>query len=131
MARTRKDHGAPRALGHDPLAWIRDEPGASAPVAAPAAPVETVATGPIVLDETLGIAACRELHGRLKTAVAGGGAITLDASRVDAVDTAGLQVLVALARSLRQAGRTLSWQGVSTPLRSAAEVLALDGILGF
>jgi len=42
-----------------------------------------------------------------------GGAIELDGSRVERVDTAALQLLVLLRRALDGRGGTLAWRGAS------------------
>lgn len=52
--------------------------------------------------------------------------VKLDASAVDTVDAAGLQLLVSLRRSLQARGRTLAVSPVSDPFRDACTVLGLD-----
>lgn len=61
---------------------------------------------------------------------AGGGALLLDAEQLDRVDTAGLQLLCALATSEREHGRALRWRGVSKTLRQGAQDLDLADLLG-
>jgi phospholipid transport system transporter-binding protein len=50
---------------------------------------------------------------------------TLDATAVERVDTAALQLLVAFHRDALTRGGKITWTGVSTPLREAAERLGL------
>jgi phospholipid transport system transporter-binding protein len=50
---------------------------------------------------------------------------TLDATAVERVDTAALQLLVAFHRDALARGGKVAWAGVSTPLREAAERLGL------
>ncbi len=54
---------------------------------------------------------------------------TLDASAVERVDTAALQLLVAFHRDALARGGKITWAGVSTPLREAAERLGLTQAL--
>lgn len=54
----------------------------------------------------------------------------LDASNVERVDTAGLQVLLAFKSEMAKREIDLHWQAVSDPLRSAADMLGLSGELG-
>lgn len=53
----------------------------------------------------------------------------IDASAVAVVDTAGMQLLVALVLELGRSGRRWSWSGVSEPVRQAAERLGLSDVL--
>ncbi len=50
---------------------------------------------------------------------------TLDATAVERVDTATLQLLAAFHRDALARGGKIAWAGVSTPLREAAERLGL------
>jgi anti-anti-sigma regulatory factor len=61
---------------------------------------------------------------------AGGDPVVVDGSGVERVDTAGLQLLVALARRQRQAGRRLEWKAASPELRKCGERLGLVEALG-
>ncbi len=53
----------------------------------------------------------------------------LDATAVQRVDTAALQLLAAFHRDAQARGETIAWVGVSTPLREAAERLGLTRAL--
>jgi len=54
---------------------------------------------------------------------------TVDASGVTQIDTAGLQLLLALLLSLHRAGRPWSWVGVSDAVRQTAQRLGLSDML--
>jgi ABC-type transporter Mla MlaB component len=56
--------------------------------------------------------------------------VGLDASGVQKVDTAGLQVLLAFTDQRRKAGSHVAWTGCSEPLRKAACLLAIEAALG-
>jgi ABC-type transporter Mla MlaB component len=58
------------------------------------------------------------------------GNVQLDASAVQRVDTASLQVLAAFARDRRADGLPLEWLGVPACLTDAATLLDLTNALG-
>ena len=51
--------------------------------------------------------------------------VALDAREVEKVDAAGLQAVLAGRLALAQAGKTLTWSGVSAQLAAAAGLLGL------
>jgi phospholipid transport system transporter-binding protein len=51
--------------------------------------------------------------------------IVLDASAVERVDTAALQLLVVFQREAAKRGKQMNWAGVSAPLHEAASQLGL------
>jgi anti-anti-sigma regulatory factor len=53
----------------------------------------------------------------------------VDASQVDEVDAAGVQLLVALSRSLASRGRHLRLQAPSGPLRDACRTLGAHALI--
>jgi anti-anti-sigma regulatory factor len=59
-----------------------------------------------------------------------GGALVVDASAVTAVDTAGLQLLLAAQRSARARGISARWLGASPTLTRAASALGVARALG-
>jgi len=65
------------------------------------------------------------LLGRLQGTDLLEGTLVLDASRVGAVDAAGLQVLLALAASLRRDGGRLAVVGASEVFRAACRTLGV------
>lgn len=58
------------------------------------------------------------------------GATTLDLARVDAADSAGLAVLLALARDARAAGKPLAFAHAPESLRALAQLADVDSLLG-
>lgn len=57
------------------------------------------------------------------------GPLPVDASQVSEVDTAGLQLLLALAQSCQQRGHTLTLLDAARPLVQAAEALGLHTLI--
>ena len=70
------------------------------------------------------------LRASLLTAAATTSDVQLDANGVEAVDTAGLQLLLAFITQLQQQRRCMHWVHVGTPLRMAAKQLGLLQLLG-
>lgn len=70
------------------------------------------------------------LQSELLAALARPGDIHVEATAVERVDTAALQVLCALAQHCSNEGRTLQWQGDCALLRDASAQLGLDTLLG-
>jgi anti-anti-sigma regulatory factor len=74
-----------------------------------------------------------DLHARFLEAL-GGASITLDGSRVERVDVAGVQLLCALMIAAGQRGVQLGWTAVSPALSTCARLLGvrdmmrLDGV---
>jgi phospholipid transport system transporter-binding protein len=58
------------------------------------------------------------------------GAVQIDGSAVDRVDTAALQLLAVFVRDLRAEARAVEWVGCSAGLRKAANGLGLSSALG-
>jgi anti-anti-sigma regulatory factor len=56
--------------------------------------------------------------------------IHIDAGAVERIDTAGLQLLAALARELGDRQQSIRWGAASAPLRAAAERIGVAGLLG-
>jgi len=61
---------------------------------------------------------------------ASGDPVVVDGSAVERVDTAGLQLLVALVRRQQQAGRRIEWKAASPELLKCGERLGLIEALG-
>jgi ABC-type transporter Mla MlaB component len=57
------------------------------------------------------------------------GKVQIDATAVDRVDTAGLQLLAAFVRDVRAEQRAVEWVGCSDALRKAATALGLEAAL--
>ena len=80
------------------------------------------------LDPRCTLQEAAQLQSRL--IAASGNPLVVDGSAVERIDTAGLQLLVALARRQQQAGRALQWQAASPALRSCTARLGLSAALG-
>jgi phospholipid transport system transporter-binding protein len=74
------------------------------------------------------IAEVTDMHRRLGDTL-DSGAIVLDGSAVERVDTAALQLLVVYQREVQKRGNPMQWAGVSAPLHDAASQLGLAQIL--
>lgn len=84
----------------------------------------------IVLPPVVGIAAAAELkEAMLRTLETSAGAVQVDASAVQRVDTAGVQLLLALCNRAMAEDRDLQWQGDTTVLAQAVAALGLDHLL--
>jgi len=98
-----------------------------------AAPEATAAAGTVgaavALPTALLITDVRSFAAGLRTAVAGGD-VAIDASRLKDIDTAGLQLLVAVRLDVVVAGNSFRWVGESPALRAAAAATGLSQALG-
>ena len=84
----------------------------------------------VALPEECGIASAAKLQAALLKRLGDGASVKIDASAVQRVDSAGLQVLAAFARDRRAAGRDIEWVGVPESLADAASLLSLTDALG-
>lgn len=57
-------------------------------------------------------------------------AVTLDASALQRIDTAALQLLAAFVRDRRLGGRAVTWRGAEHALEPAARLLGMGDLLG-
>lgn len=83
----------------------------------------------VVLGAGMEITMVRALHRQLTPLLAQMTALVLDASRLLRVDTAALQTLACLCRSVRERGIPLQWRAVSPVVRQAAQQSGLDQLL--
>jgi len=83
----------------------------------------------IQLPRSLDISAVRAVATELQDALAVG-ELTIDASALDKLDAAGLQLLCAAASAARAAGARLTWKAVPPVLTDGARTLALTASLG-
>lgn len=137
-------------LGFDPLAWMKDSrpsPAVGCPsrdgdgVREPETTATRPATGnptldrrrttddPFHLGEALTIETVRARHAELLARLEER-RVAIDAGALTAIDTAGLQLLAALAAEARRGGIELAWQGVAPVLRDGARRLDLERALG-
>ncbi len=81
------------------------------------------------LGQSLSIRDVHDLRERLLAAVEAG-PVVLDGGAVERADSAGLQLLVALGRSLAARGEVLAYSGVSQTLTDVASTLGLTEACG-
>ena len=77
----------------------------------------------------LDISGARDLYSRLQSALAARQPVVLDATQVERVDTAGLQILCAFVRDAVASGMAVQWQQPSLALRNAARLLNVSACL--
>jgi anti-anti-sigma regulatory factor len=82
-----------------------------------------------VLDASLEIADVTEARRRLLDALVGIRRLSLDVRPLTSVDTAGVQLLLALMRETQRRGIDFTCRGESPPLALALRALGLDGAL--
>lgn len=90
---------------------------------------DTPASEPLKLGPA-SIRTAEELRNELAARLLNAGAVTIDASTVERIDTASLQLLTAFVREMRAASRPVEWLGRSDALERAATVLGLSAALG-
>lgn len=135
-------------LGYDPLAWMNQdndisqsgEVALSAGIDARAGfvqqeyrNVQTSTEGPskIVLRTTQNLQNISELHGKLINALENAsGTISIDASAVQTIDTATLQLFVALTQEVKRLHREVLFDFPSERFIEAAGLLGISSILG-
>ncbi len=84
----------------------------------------------VTLDADVAISGAAELKGRLLRLLETPGAVSIDASNVQRIDTAGLQLLCAFRKSLNEAGRALEWTAPSPAFTDGADRVGLTDLLG-
>lgn len=87
-------------------------------------------TQPIGLGTEMTIAHAAELRRTLLERLAAG-ALTIDATRVQTVDTSILQLLVSASRACTRRGIACSWIGVSDTMRRCAALIGVAELLHF
>ncbi len=81
----------------------------------------------IKLAHGLEIKDVEEAHATLSTALEKGVALTIDVTHVAAIDTAGVQLLLALRVAAAKRGTPLNFTGHSAPFNHALKALGLHG----
>lgn len=89
-----------------------------------------VVPGPVVLDTNPGIQNIGELKAQLLAANEAGETVIVDAGKVESVDTAVLQLLVAFVNTVREQSRTVEWSELSSAFRDMATLADLGECLG-
>jgi anti-anti-sigma regulatory factor len=70
------------------------------------------------------------LKARLTKLLGHKGAIALDASRVERIDTACLQLLTAFVRTRHAQSRVIAWRSATAAFTDSVRLLGLAGLLG-
>ncbi len=83
----------------------------------------------IVLAAQCSIKDALALQSDLQAALQQAGDLTVDASAVERIDTAALQVLCALVQQCAEQGRGVNWRGDCTVLQDTAGQLGLSELL--
>lgn len=81
------------------------------------------------LAESIDITQVLEIRKRYSDSLVNAQDITLDGSKVQKVDAAGLQLLLSLFVTCQQKGIDVRWQNISDELVLAATVLGLESAL--
>ncbi len=106
---------------------IAAEPAAVEPASAPA---ESTAVDPlIVLAASCSVKDAAALKTSLCAVANEGGAVTLDASAVERVDTATMQLLCAFVRDRSARNQSVVWRGQSQALQDAVRLLGVGALL--
>jgi anti-anti-sigma regulatory factor len=107
----------------------RKEKAATA-IAATAIAAVAELPGALQLDPQCTLRESAALKSRLLERLDQVGDVELDAGAVEKIDTAGLQLLVAFARQLRDSHRALGWKSIAPELLRSAAQLGLTDVLG-
>ena len=89
-----------------------------------------VELNPVVLASRPGIKNIAELKEQLTAAHGAASVVVIDARKVESIDTAALQLLVAFANSVRALSRTVEWKEPSSVFRQMADLTDLTQRLG-
>ena len=79
---------------------------------------------------SLTVATAAEMHHKLEAALKDSSNLHLNAQAVEKVDTAGLQLIVALYKEIDKLGGKVVWQEPSAVLRQASQTLGLTEQVG-
>jgi len=127
-----------KALGDDPPVQVGDGEASQA-AAAQAAPGKAMAAKPgppadkesvVRLPPALRIADVAELHELLEPKLHAKGEVIIDASDVEMLDTAALQLLSAFMTERRSQDGKLTWRAPSEAFCTGASLLGLESHLG-
>lgn len=90
----------------------------------------TAKPGPVVLESSPSIRTITALRETLAQVHSDASAVVVDVSKVESIDTAALQLLVAFAKSRRDQSRAVDWQTPSSAFCETATLLNLHEPLG-
>ena len=83
----------------------------------------------IKLADSVDISKAENLLQEFRTVVEQGGDVTLNASEVKRIDTAGLQLLFSFGKTLQEQGGALLIEDPSEPFKTAARLVGFDKVL--
>jgi phospholipid transport system transporter-binding protein len=92
-------------------------------------PASEAPANTILFDRSMDIASAGELQQKLITVLQANTPVELDATNVERVDTAALQVLTAFFKDAEAAGVAVQWKQTSETLDQAAHLLGLGQAL--
>ncbi|MBL4759249.1 MAG: STAS domain-containing protein [Mariprofundaceae bacterium] len=121
-------------IGHDPLAWIKND--TPEPVEASDADTSednkaAKVSGEIILSGSLGMAEIEDMHQSLLKILHAHVDILIQSEGLNRVDAAGAQLLYAFVKDAEAQQIPLSWISVSDDLRLTADSLGLSEGMGF
>ena len=85
----------------------------------------------VQLDASLGLDACQSLRHQLTDALENAQHVVLDASLVESLDAAVIQLLVSFVKEANACGRGVSWKPPPEAVRQSVAVLDLEQHLGW
>ncbi len=88
-----------------------------------------IARQQIACGEVMDIASMAEFHSRLMTVISLKQAVELDASQIERVDTAALQVLSSFVQDVHAQQQSMHWKNPSEVLCRSAALLGLSRLL--
>lgn len=124
MARKKKKPAATAGVPARPRVVAAAAPNPAASAAAPAGVTTVGGVGLLALGSSLSIREVGERAAQFKALIAAGSA-EVDAGKLESIDTAGLQLLLAAAAAARRRGLTLRLHGAGGLSSSAASALGL------
>jgi anti-anti-sigma regulatory factor len=92
-------------------------------------PADMSAATMICCDACLDISGARDFYNRLQTAMEARQPVVLDATQIERIDTAALQILCAFFRDAEVNGLLVQWRHPSPALCNAARLLDVEGRL--
>lgn len=122
-------------MSHDPLADLDPDAesaqaeGAVGPLAFQAGEESASGSDDLVLPSSLTIREVAEMHPLWTGQLVSDGTVTIDASAVEIIDGAGLQLLAALSKGAEQRNSALAWRNVPPVLTEAVAQLGLQTAL--
>ena len=84
----------------------------------------------VVFGDRVDISHARSLYDRLGKLLTRKSPIVFDASAVERIDTAGIQLLAAFCHTAKVRGLTIKWEAPSTVIQQAVQTLGMHEHLG-